>query len=141
MPEKHQSGISFFVGQAVFQLLIKPTFCPLNRPQHGVKHKAASNNSRYCVNTVIASVCLFSFCGHRHRASFSYDVFFQIIIQILTAHEGNGGKLLHRGEIQPWPSIPTEPTMFLSRSRLNFTEGAIIFYHPPNEKAVTICFI
>ena len=28
-----------------------------------------------------------------------------LIIQILTAHEGNGGKLLSRGETQPWPTI------------------------------------
>ena len=28
-----------------------------------------------------------------------------INIQILTANEGNGGKLLSRGEIQPWPTI------------------------------------
>ena len=25
-------------------------------------------------------------------------------IQILTGHEGNGGKLLSRGETQPWPT-------------------------------------
>ena len=28
-----------------------------------------------------------------------------------------------------------------SRLRLNFTEGAIIFYHSPIKKAVNICFI
>ena len=30
-------------------------------------------------------------------------------IQILTAHEGNGGKLLSRGETQPWPTIHRGP--------------------------------
>ena len=30
-------------------------------------------------------------------------------IQILTAHEGNGGKLLFRGETQPWPTIHRGP--------------------------------
>ena len=28
-----------------------------------------------------------------------------------------------------------------SRPRLNFTKGAIISYHSPNKRAVTICFI
>ena len=31
------------------------------------------------------------------------------IIQILTAHEGNGGKLLSRSETQPWPTIHLGP--------------------------------
>ena len=31
------------------------------------------------------------------------------IIQILTSHEGNGGKLLFQGEIQPWPTIHQGP--------------------------------
>ena len=33
----------------------------------------------------------------------------KIIIQILTAHEGNGGKLLSRGKTQPWPTIHRGP--------------------------------
>ena len=33
-----------------------------------------------------------------------------VSIQILTAHEGNGGKLLSRGETQPWPTIHLGPT-------------------------------
>ena len=56
-----------------------------------------------------------------------------ISIQILTAHKGNGEKLLSGGEIQPWPTYTT--------TRLNFTEGAITFHHTPNKRAVNICFI
>ena len=32
-----------------------------------------------------------------------------ISIQILTAHDRNGGKLLSRGENQPWPTIHWGP--------------------------------
>ena len=32
-----------------------------------------------------------------------------VSIEILTAHEGNGGKLLSRGEIQPLPTIHRGP--------------------------------
>ena len=65
-------------------------------------------------------------------------------IQILTAHEGNGGKLLS----PRWNSILayysfTEALRALvnSKRRLNFTEGTIIFYYSPNKRAVNICFI
>ena len=63
-------------------------------------------------------------------------------IQILTAHEGNGGKLLSRGETQPWLLFTEARRAEVnSRPRLSFTEGTIIFYHSPNKRAVNICFI
>ena len=34
---------------------------------------------------------------------FIYNVGYSI--QILTDHEGNGGKVLSRGETHPWPTI------------------------------------
>ena len=47
-------------------------------------------------------------------------------IQILTVHEGNGGNYC--------PEVNNRPM-------LNFTEGAIIFYHSLNKRAVNICFM
>ena len=38
-------------------------------PQHGIKHKAAINNIKYCVHTVIAAVCFIPFCGHINKHS------------------------------------------------------------------------
>ena len=63
------------------------------------------------------------------------------IIQILTAHEGNGEKLLSRGKNQSWPTIHQVLRAEVnSRPRLNFIEGALIFYHSPNKRSVDICF-
>ena len=59
------------------------------------------------------------------------------IIQILTAHKGEWWKIV--------PEVKFNRGLLLakvnSRPRLNFTEGTIIFYHSPNKKAVSICFI
>ena len=46
-----------------------------------------------------------------------------------------------QGEIQPWPITEARRAKVNSRQRLNFTEGAIIFYHFLNKRAVNICFI
>ena len=48
----------------------------------------------------------------------------------------------HPGEIQPLPAIHLGPRASVnSRLGVNYTEGAIIFYHSPNKIAVNICFI
>ena len=38
-------------------------------PQHGIKHKAAINNRKYCAYTVIAAVCFILFCRHINKHS------------------------------------------------------------------------
>ena len=43
---------------------ISKTTMLLMCPQHGIKHKAAVNNSKYCVHTVIAAVWFIPFSGH-----------------------------------------------------------------------------
>ena len=40
---------------------------------------------------------------HLHCVFIVVEVWYSI--QILTANEGNGGKLLSRDEIQPWPAM------------------------------------
>ena len=62
-------------------------------------------------------------------------------IQIWTGHEGNGGKLLLLGEIQPWPTIHRGPPAEVnSRPRLNFTEAAMIFPPFPEQKSSQYLF-
>ena len=69
-------------------------------PQHGIKHLAAFNNSKYCVHTVIAAVCFILFCGHINKHShrvyrkiidgcieFEIDIGFEVIPHNMTASE------------------------------------------------------
>ena len=92
--------------------------------------------------------------GNRYTSSLEYNLYTSIyctminfcsynsIIQILTAHEGNGGKLLSWGETQPCLLfIEARRAEVNSRPRLSFNKGTIIFYHSPNKRVVNICFI
>ena len=56
--------------------LIKCTFyafssqsCKYMCPQHGINHTVAIDNSKYCVWTVIATVCFIPLCGHIDKHS------------------------------------------------------------------------
>ena len=42
--------------------------------------------------------------GISHGPGLNFDSS-EVNIQMLTAHEGKGAKLLSRGETQPWPTI------------------------------------
>ena len=41
-------------------------------PQHGIKHKAAINNSKHWWHTVIAALCFIPFCGHINKHDHFY---------------------------------------------------------------------
>ena len=60
----------------------------------------------------------FNFRSRLYERNFrELTIYFVTRREYTTAHEGNGGKLLSRGETQPWPTIHRGPVGPVVNSR------------------------